>query len=71
MRTPGGYCQWVLDVVCETVEWSYQPLGFNSLALRSALGQERKSSAANCAKVMVVSQATFSPLGKLMAKAPA
>jgi len=34
----GGYFQWVLDTVCETVEWPYQPLGFDYLALRSALG---------------------------------
>jgi hypothetical protein len=31
----GGCCQWVLDAVCETVEWLSQPLGFDSLALRS------------------------------------
>ena len=34
----GGCCQWVLDVVCETVEWPYQPFGFDSLALRQVLG---------------------------------
>jgi hypothetical protein len=33
----GGCCQWVLDVVRETVEWPYQPLGFDSLALRQVL----------------------------------
>ena len=33
----GGYFQWVLDAVCETVEWSHQLLGFDSLALRAAL----------------------------------
>jgi hypothetical protein len=33
----GGYFQWVLDTVCETVEWLHQPLGFDSLALRAAL----------------------------------
>jgi len=35
----GGYVQWVLDAVCETVEWPYQPLRFNSVALRMALDQ--------------------------------
>ena len=30
----GGYFQWVLDAACEAVEWPYQPLGFDSLALR-------------------------------------
>jgi len=30
----GGCFQWVLDAVCETVEWLSQPLGFESLALR-------------------------------------
>ena len=29
----GGCCQWVLDTVCQTVEWLHQPLGFDSLAL--------------------------------------
>ncbi len=37
-RLSGGYFQWVLDTVCEMVEWSYQPLGFESLALRLPLG---------------------------------
>ena len=37
-RSFGGYFQWVLDAACEAVEWPYQPLGFDSLALRSALG---------------------------------
>jgi hypothetical protein len=36
----GGYFQWVLDAVCETVEWPHQPLGVNSLALRAALDQK-------------------------------
>lgn len=31
----GGCCQWVLAAACETVEWPRQPLGFESLALRS------------------------------------
>jgi len=31
----GGCFRWVLDAVCETVEWLSQPLGFDSLALRS------------------------------------
>ncbi len=35
--TFGGYFQWVLDAACETVEWPYQPLGFDSLALRLLL----------------------------------
>ena len=35
--TFGGYFQWVLDAACETVEWPYQPLGFDSLALRMLL----------------------------------
>jgi len=35
----GGYFQWVLDAACEAVEWPIQPLGFNSLALLSALDQ--------------------------------
>jgi len=38
MRPFGGYFQWVLDAACEAVEWPYQPLGFDSLALRTALG---------------------------------
>jgi hypothetical protein len=34
----GGYFQWVLDAAArETVERPNQPLGFNSLALRTAL----------------------------------
>ena len=33
--TFGGCCQWVLDAVCQTVEWLSQPLGFESLTLRS------------------------------------
>jgi hypothetical protein len=55
----GGYFQWVLDAACETVEWPYQPLGFNSLALRSALDHCNGSSLI-CAKVDSVSQAVFS-----------
>jgi hypothetical protein len=43
----GGYFQWVLDDVCETVEWPNQPLGFDSVALRSALDQSPI-----CAKLM-------------------
>jgi|HubBroStandDraft_2_1064218.scaffolds.fasta_scaffold05885_2 hypothetical protein len=35
----GGYFQWVLDAACEAVERPNQPLGFDSLALRSALDQ--------------------------------
>jgi hypothetical protein len=31
----GGCFQWVLDAACEAVEWLSQPLGFESLALRS------------------------------------
>jgi hypothetical protein len=31
----GGCCQWVLAAACEAVEWLSQPLGFESLALRS------------------------------------
>ena len=30
----GGYFQWVLDAPRETVEWPYQPLGFDSIAFR-------------------------------------
>jgi hypothetical protein len=33
----GGYFQWVVGAACEAVEWPNQPLGFNSLALRTAL----------------------------------
>lgn len=33
----GGCYQWVLDAACQAVEWLDQPLGFNSLALRSSL----------------------------------
>ena len=33
----GGCYRWVLDAVCETVEWLDQPLGFESLALRPSL----------------------------------
>ena len=32
----GGYFQWVLDAACETVEWPYPPLGFYSVAIRTA-----------------------------------
>jgi len=42
-RAFGGYLQWVLDATCEVVEWPYQPPGFDSLALRSALGPEQHS----------------------------
>src|SRR5229473_149397 len=31
----GGCCQWVLDAARQAVEWLSQPLGFDSLALRS------------------------------------
>ena|GEM_PF-6454681 len=37
----GGCFQWVLDAVCETVEWLDQPLGFESFALRSSLDNEK------------------------------
>ena len=35
-RRLGGYCQWVLDGVCETSS-GLQPLGFDSLALLGSL----------------------------------
>jgi len=34
---PGGCCQWVLDAICEIVEWPSQPLRFDSVVLRTAL----------------------------------
>ena len=34
MPEPGGRCQWVLDTACHAGEWYYQPLRFNSAALR-------------------------------------
>jgi len=33
--TSGECCQWVLDVACKPIEWPRQPLGFESLTLRS------------------------------------
>ena len=33
----GGRCQWVLDAICEIVEWPSQPLRFDSVVLRTAL----------------------------------
>jgi len=45
--TFGGYFQWVLDAACEAVEWSYQPLGFNSLALRTTLDLRNRSNFAD------------------------
>ena len=33
----GGRCQWVLDAICEIVEWLSQPLRFESVVLRTAL----------------------------------
>lgn len=33
----GECCQWVLDVVLQTVDWLSQPLGFESLTLRRSL----------------------------------
>ena len=56
----GGYFQWVLDAACETVEWPYQPLGFDSLALRLALGLRNCLLREICAKVVSVSQAASS-----------
>jgi hypothetical protein len=66
-EAPGGYCQWVLDVVRETVEWSYQPLGFNSLALRITLDQ---SPIEFYDTISVVSRAA-SDVDSTQAKAPA
>lgn len=40
----GGYYQWVLDAVCETVEWPHQPLGFDSLAHRALLDKWHQGS---------------------------
>lgn len=57
-RSFGGYYQWVLDVVCETVEWPYQPLGFNSLALRTALDLKLKPAAKDVVPCIHVSQTT-------------
>jgi hypothetical protein len=34
----GGRCQWVLDATCHVVEWLGQPLRFESVVLRTALG---------------------------------
>jgi hypothetical protein len=36
MDGSGGRWQWVLDTICQMVEWSYQPLRFNSVVLRTA-----------------------------------
>ena len=35
--TFGGCCQWAMDAVRQTVERLYQPLEFDSLALRTSL----------------------------------
>jgi hypothetical protein len=69
--TPGGYFQWVLDAVRETVEWPNDPLGFNSLALRMALDQTNRSILPICAKVVSVSRTASSALDCTMTKAPA
>ena len=37
----GGCCQWVLAAACEAVEWPSQPLGFESLALRTVTRRYR------------------------------
>ncbi len=34
MPESGGRCQWVLDTACHAGEWCYQPLRFESAALR-------------------------------------
>ena len=38
----GGCCEWVLAAACEAVEWPSQPLGFESLALRSVTRYYRR-----------------------------
>ena len=38
----GGCCQWVLAAACEAVEWPSQPLGFESLALRTVTRYYRR-----------------------------
>jgi len=32
----GGRCQWVLDAICQIVEWPSQLLRFDSVVLRTA-----------------------------------
>ena len=34
----GGRCQWALDAALQAVEWPCQPLRFDSVVLRTALG---------------------------------
>jgi hypothetical protein len=38
----GGRCQWVLDAVCQTVEWPSQPLRFDSVVLRTTTRQTQR-----------------------------
>jgi hypothetical protein len=66
----GGYFQWVLDGACETVEWPYQPLGFDSLALRSLLGLMNGTILPIYGKLVPVSQAAPNALDCTRTKAP-
>ena len=70
-QSPGGYCQWVLNAACEAVEWPNQPLGFNSLALRTALDLMNSPLRSMCGKVASASQAAFNTLSNTRQKAPA